>query len=139
MAKLKILWIFLKVKFAMLFKKSIVVKFKLIDHSWYCDIPGWPKEYFPNSLMVGEASALLFDLYELSDTKDEISLRVYTKEVANKNVQTLYKTSSSLTGGGYYQYDDIYYHIWLCPVTLFVLGKYPDTICFTVEKTKRKS
>ena len=44
---------------------------------------------------------------------------------------SLYK--SSLTGGGYYstQVGDVNLtHVWLCPVTLFVLGRYPQYIYF---------
>ena len=44
---------------------------------------------------------------------------------------SLYK--SSVTGGGYYstQIGDVKLnHVWLCPVTLFVLGRYPQYIYF---------
>jgi hypothetical protein len=47
-------------------------------------------------------------------------------------------TSSSIVGGGYYKTDfanaDLS-RIWLCPVTLFVLGRYPEYIYFRrIEK-----
>lgn len=58
-ANLKVLWILFKVRVYTLFTKSLKVSFKKVYGSWYCDIPGWPQVYFPNSLMVGDASSLI--------------------------------------------------------------------------------
>lgn len=43
----------------------------------------------------------------------------------------LTKNSSTLFGGAYYNVSGLEgfsKEIWLCPVTLFVLGKYPDRL-----------
>ena len=128
-ANLKVLWIFIKVKVCMLFKRSIRVEFILHNNNWYCNIPGWPKEYFNNTLMVGDASDLLSMLYCCTDMcSDKLVVTVY-KDKPSEDVFELKKVTSSTTGGGIYTCLD-YDHVWLCPVTLFVLGKFPETIYF---------
>ena len=70
------------------------------DGCWYVDFPDWPFDHH-NLMMVAGAD----DLCEF--------------------------LSHSLTGGAHYEVNGIAgftKKIWLCPVTLFVLGNYPAYI-----------
>ena len=106
------------------------VLFTKIGRKWYCDVPGFPKELFEHTLMVGGASKFL-DYY----ARDEHKLKAIVKvadEMEDKWFcgSRLYKTQSTLTGGAFYKDPSGNFNeeIWLCPVTLFLLGRYPERI-----------
>ena len=106
------------------------VAFTKIGRKWYCDVPGFPKELFEHTLMVGGASKFL-DYYSRGDSKIVATIRATTAEGEKFFCGSrLHKISSTLTGGAFYKdlsgnFDE---DIWLCPVTLFLLGKYPERI-----------
>ena len=102
------------------------VSFIKIGRKWYCEVPGFPKELFEHTLMVGGASKLLD--YHARGMK-RISMKVKITNEENGNME-LVKNSSTLTGGAFYNdlSGSVNEEIWLCPVTLFVLGKYPKNI-----------
>ena len=132
MAYLKLFWIFIKAQFCRIFLRRLNVSFKKVHGDWYCDIKGWPKKYFPNSLMVGDASRLI---QLKSNGKDYVTFDVLPsrKELEEDGLIRLSLYESSIAGGGYYstQVDDVKLNrVWLCPVTLFVLGRYPQYIYF---------
>ena len=129
---LKLFWVFIRAQFCRIFLRRLNVSFKKVDGDWYCDIKGWPEKYFPNSLMVGDASRLIT---LMSGGKDYVTFDVVPskKEISEEGLVRLDLTSSSVTGGGYYEAEVggvQLPRIWLCPVTLFVLGRYPKFICF---------
>ena len=140
MAYLKLFWIFIKAQFCRIFLRRLNVSFKKVYGNWYCDIKGWPEKFFPNSLMVADASRLI---QYMSDDKDYVTFDVVPskKERQEEGFIKLLLYKSSLTGGGYYstQIGDVKLnHVWLCPVTLFVLGRYPQYIYFKRVETKKK-
>ena len=59
MAYFKLFWIFIKAQFCRIFLRRLNVSFKKVYGDWYCDIKGWPEKFFPNSLMVADASRLI--------------------------------------------------------------------------------
>ena len=78
------------------------------DGCWYVDYPDWPFDHH-NLMMVVNI---------VSDKMPKGWFRIE-------------KQDSSITGGAHYQVDLVAANsfggfIWLCPVTLFVLGQYPD-------------
>lgn len=99
------------------------------DGCWYIDLPAWPFSHH-NLMMVAGAD----DLCEhLSDNKKSVTVAVIAnpERKATKDWGKLVKTKSSLTGGATYKVENIEgfnQDIWLCPVTLFVFGKYPNTM-----------
>lgn len=104
--------------------RSYTISFAKFGRKWYCEVPGFPKELFEHTLMVGGAAKLL-DHYAEGNIR--LSMRI---KVSDAGSPTLTQTSSTLTGGAFYKdlsgcVDE---EIWLCPVTLFVLGKYPKNI-----------
>ena len=129
---LRLFWIFLKAQFCRIFFRRLNVSFKKVHGEWYCDIKGWPEKFFPNSLMVGDASKLI---QKMSDGKEYVTFDVIpTKnEIDEPGLVKLMLESSSIAGGGYYETivdGEEFSVVWLCPVTLFVLGRYPKYIYF---------
>jgi hypothetical protein len=106
------------------------VSFIKIGRKWYCEVPNFPKELFEHTLMVGGASKFL-EYYSRGESKIVATIRATTTEEENFFCGSrLHKISSTLTGGAFYKdpsgnFDE---EIWLCPVTLFLLGKYPKRI-----------
>lgn len=129
---LRLFWIFLKAQLSRIFFRRLNVSFKKVHGEWYCDIKGWPEKFFPNSLMVGDASKLI---QKMSDGKEYVTFDVIpTKnEIGEPGLVKLMLESSSIAGGGYYETivdGEEFSVVWLCPVTLFVLGRYPKYIYF---------
>ena len=123
-------WIWLIIK--AIFKKPSIVSFtKEADKKWYVDFPNWPLSHY-HLMMVAGADTLL---EILNNGTNHVSLKV---NISNKNKDVLntiklVKTSSTLTGGAYYKLETPIKDwnrkdLWLCPVTLAVLGKYPNYI-----------
>ena len=114
-------------------RKTKIVSFKKVDGKWYCDIKGWPKALFAQTLMVGNASKLI---EELSNGDDYVRFEtIISKEwipEINSEYTELMIASSSLTGGAHYWIEPSMTAetLWLCPVTLFVYKKYPNYIYF---------
>ena len=104
------------------------------DGQWYVDFPNWPFDHH-NLLMVNGADELCELLsYDGKHTK----VRVYPGLNNPKTIDNAWKFfrchrhNWSLTGGATYEpnFTGVKYmstgRFWLCPVTLFVLGEYPD-------------
>ena len=129
---LKLFWVFVKAQFCRVFLRKLNVSFVKVDGDWYCDIKGWPERFFPNALMVGDADRLI----EInSDGREYVTFEVIPSRKKRRadDMIELTQTSSSVTGGGYYKAvvaGTKLSRIWLCPVTLFVLGRYPAYIYF---------
>ena len=106
------------------------VAFIKIGRKWYCNVPGFPKELFEHTLMVGGASKFL-EYYSRGKNKLVAIIRV-ADEMEDRWFcgSRLYRSSFTLTGGAFYKDPSGNFNeeIWLCPVTLFLLGKYPERI-----------
>ena len=79
------------------------------DGLWYVDYPNWP-----------------FDHH--NDRTTEVLVRPSNKKLELDGYAELVQKDHSLTGGSTYDVHNLEgfnRDIWLCPVTLFVLGKYP--------------
>lgn len=115
---------------AMVGNGNYEVSFTKIGRKWYCNVPGFPKELFEHTLMVGGASNYL-EYYSRGENEIVATIRI-AKEWEDKFYcgVRLYKVSSTLTGGAFYKDPSGNFgeELWLCPVTLFLLGKYPKLI-----------
>ncbi len=102
------------------------VSFIKINRKWYCEVPGFPKELFEHTLMVGGAAKFL-DYHAKGGKRIAMKIKITNEENGNLG---LVKNSSTLTGGAFYNdlSGSVNEEIWLCPVALFVLGKYPKNI-----------
>lgn len=126
---------------SVIFRKNLyTIHFIKVKGLWYCDIPHWPKAFFDNAQMVAGAARLL---ESLSKGNDEITLEVgFNKEhlpLPVNRYNRAHKTASALTNGAFYDVMayDFQSSIWICPVTLFVVGKYPEWIFFRTTETKK--
>jgi len=107
-------------------KNEYVLNFvKEADGKWYIDLPDWPFDHH-NLMMVAGADDLCEAFsYDGKHAKVEVIV-----EHQGKGVEAVRK-DYSITGGAFYKCEvnalkDRNYKFWLCPVTLFVLGKYPE-------------
>ena len=108
-------------------KKEYNITFnKEQDGYWYVDFPGWPFDHHNLMMVAGADNLCEF----LSDDKKTVTVSVIPESKENNHLgyAKLIQTESSLTGGSTYKVTGIEgfnRNIWLCPVTLFVLGTYP--------------
>lgn len=128
---IKALLILLK---AFFWRKDVYqIHFIKVNKLWYCDIPHWPRAFFDNAQMVGGAAGLL---NTMAKDKNEILIEVVFKEkhlsLPANHYNKARKTGSQLWRGAFYDVLslDFLSSIWICPVTLFVFGKYPEYIYF---------
>ena len=106
------------------------------DGCWYVDFPNWPFDHH-NLMMVSGADELC---KFLSDDNKFTYVDVIPAEKFENHpgYAKLIQKEHSLTGGSTYSVtglDGFDKDIWLCPVTLFVLGKYPKYIY--IKKTNK--
>lgn len=121
---------------AIIFKKGkYILSFERIGDRWYVVFPNWPLSH-DNLEMVAGADDML---NLLSNGESIVKLEiVINSKPSTVGYYALYKTYSSLTGGAHYIADKvggwdtsaIKKQLWLCPVTLTVLGHYPNRILF---------
>ncbi len=96
------------------------------DGLWYVDFPNWPFDHH-NLLMVAGADKLCAFLSD-NDVTTEVLVRPSKKKLELEGYAELVQKDNSLTGGSTYEVRNLEgfdRDIWLCPVTLFVLGHYP--------------
>ena len=104
------------------------------DGLGYVDFPGGPFDHH-NLLMVAGADKLC-ELLSYDGKHTKVSVRPtnkrlpYCQSTKMDDYFELVKKDSGLTEGATYQINLNAFkaygaHLWLCPVTLFVLGKYP--------------
>ena len=120
------------------FRKKYKLQFNCEeDNKWYVDFPNWPFDHH-NLLMVAGADKLCeflsnngkFTYVEVIPSSKEKNYCGYIK---------LIRKEHSITGGSIYKViglKEFNRDIWLCPVTLFVLGKYPKYLY--VKKTNNE-
>ena len=108
-------------------KKEYHLKFNHeADGLWYVDFPNWPFDHH-NLLMVAGADRLCAFLSDDGKTS-HVDVIPSNKREQHPGYACLVQGEHSLTGGSIYTVTDLpgfERDIWLCPVTLFVLGHYP--------------
>lgn len=115
------------------------MKFYKETDLWYADIP----EYIQSGgtkddcMMVSGADTWL---EFISNGKSEIELKIGVEHFEEAEVLNIHQTDEGFPEyGAYYRVgtykgEDLSNHImWLCPVTLFVFGKYPKQIFYKLE------
>ena len=94
------------------------------DNNWYIDFPRWPFSHH-NLMMVAGADNLC-EAFSYKNVAKVLVSTSYGKFNVNYK-----RISSSLLGGAFYElygtvHKDLPKTIWLCPVTLAVMGTYPE-------------
>lgn len=100
------------------------------DGCWYVDYPSWPFSHHNLMMVAGADEMCAFLSDDDKTTKVEV---VPSKKKRNdmKDYAELIQKEYSLTGGSTYEVHNLpgfTKDIWICPVTLFVLGEYPKYI-----------
>lgn len=112
------------------------------DGKWYVVLPKWPLDRSHLEMVAGSDDML--DLLD-KDLHHLVKVRIFTSnkmEPDNRRIQ-LTRVKKSLAGGAFYTAKGLdgwnsnphairEKELWLCPVTLCVLGRYPR--CIYVEK-----
>ena len=99
------------------------------DNCWYIDFPNWGFSHH-NLMMVSGADDLCAFLSD-DDRFAYVKVIPAKKEEDHPGYAKLVQKTHSLFGGSTYQVTGLEgfdRDIWLCPVTLFVLGEYPKYI-----------
>ena len=105
------------------------------DNCWYIDFPNWGFSHH-NLMMVSGADDLCAFLSD-DDKFAYVKVIPAKKEENHPGYAKLVQKSHSLFGGSTYQVTGLEgfdRDIWLCPVTLFVLGEYPKYIYLKKSK-----
>ncbi len=99
------------------------------DGLWYIDYPNWPFDHH-NLLMVAGADDLCAFLSD-DDKFTKVSVIPAKKKEIHDGYFELEQLESGLTTGSTYKVnclEGFTKNVWICPVTLFVLGEYPKFI-----------
>lgn len=103
------------------------------DGRWYVDFPNWPFDH--RHLLMVEGADELCELLSDDGIITEVSVIPAKEREKHAGYFELEQTESSITGGSTYLVDNDEFRqrfdrddLWLCPVTLFVLGQYPKYI-----------
>lgn len=104
---------------------------------WYIDLPNWPFDHH-NLMMVAGADDLCEEL-TYDGTHTAVDVIISKKKLDLPDYICLEKQDSAILSGAYYYVDGAKTvdELWICPVTLFVFGKYPNFIY--LKKTIRNT
>lgn len=100
------------------------------DDCWYIDLPNWPFAHH-NLMMVSGADDLCEELkYDKNHTSVEVIVSDNIEDLTKKNYIELKKLNSKFLEGATYKVtgSESVDTLWICPVTLFVFGNYPEYI-----------
>lgn len=103
------------------------------DGGWYIDLPSWTGAHANLAMVAG--SDLLLDFLLKDGNRVEVEVVKSDKPLAEYDSDESFfrceQIDMSLFGGSTYEVyglKDFDHTIWICPVTLFVLGEYPKYI-----------
>lgn len=112
----------------------MVHRFYKDNTGWYIDLPNWPFSKSALAMVCG-ADTLLDTL---SNQGDEVTLKIKTKPFDGQDNWIKRTELLGLTKGANYKggssglVENGNNQLWLCPVTLYVFGRYPEEIYFKV-------
>lgn len=97
------------------------------DGKWYVVFPDYPGPRADLEMVLG--ADMMLDIY--AQGEGNVSLTVSETEVAGFDVINLVELCDETTGGAYYKVSiinniDYDFRIWLCDVTKFVFGYFPE-------------
>lgn len=96
---------------------------------WYVDLPNWKGSHDSLEMVAGAD-----DMLELiGNGAPHVTLRVIKKDAEDNKIKAdmiCVRTDCSMAGGATYRVfnNEGIDEMWLCPVTLFVLGEYPKVL-----------
>ena len=116
-------------------KEEYIISFtKEDDGLWYVDYPNWPFDHSHLQMVRGADKLCELLSYDGKHTRISVIPSKEDRDIQSHDVNErfqLKRTEWGLTEGATYQvylnqFKKFGAFIWLCPVTLFVLGEYPE-------------
>ena len=113
-------------------KKEYRLRFVYVpeDKLWYIDMP-WPGDRYNLAMVAGSDKLLNFLCEEEDNNSVTIDVLPRSKREDHPGFIECKQTVHTLTGGSFYDVhglEGFNRDIWICPVTLCVLGHYPKYI-----------
>ena len=113
-------------------KKEYRLRFVYVpeDRLWYIDMP-WAGDRYNLAMVAGSDKLLDFLCEEDDGNYVTVDVLPRNKREEHPEFFELEQTAHTLTGGSFYDVnglDGFTRDIWICPVTLCVLGHYPKYI-----------
>ncbi len=96
------------------------------EGKWYIDLPEWQES--KSALQMVAGADILLD--ELSNNQTSVNISISTKQKLDDYTTLKKVMNTPLTGGALYHLG--LKPIWLCDVTKFVFGEFPQKIHFKV-------
>ena len=102
---------------------------KTTEGRWYVVLPEWTGTKADLEMVMG--ADMMLDIY--AQGEDKVSLSASESEAPGYDILGIIEVCSTVTGGAYYQIGkingiDYDFKVWLCDVTKFVFGDFPDTL-----------
>jgi hypothetical protein len=103
--------------------------YKESNGNWYVDLPKWTGSKADLEMVSGADTMLEY----MAEGNVEVHAYISENEFDNSDVLKLKGLAEDVGSGAYYIMDkykgiDLNLNIWLCDVTIFVFGKFPDKI-----------
>ncbi len=103
--------------------------YKESDNRWYVDLPEWTGEKAELEMVAGADSMLEY----MAEGESEVRVTLSETEFEGADVLQFVSEATDVGSGAYYEmatYKGIHLGLtmWLCDVTLFVYGKFPNKI-----------
>lgn len=107
--------------------------YKEWDHRWYIDLPSWTGSKADLEMVANADSMLEF----MAQGQNEIWVNISDTEFVNANKLIFVRNADEIGNGAFYilnQYQgiDLNLEMWLCDVTKFVFGDFPNVIYISV-------
>lgn len=113
-------------------KKAYRLSFVFVpeDNLWYIDMP-WPGDRYNLAMVAGSNKLLDYLCEEKDDNYVTVDILPRSKRAVHEGYFECEQTTCTLFGGSFYDVhglEGFTHDIWICPVTLCVLGHYPKYI-----------
>lgn len=110
------------------FKNGTVLSFTKDKGTWYIDLPKWPLSKTYLAMIAGADTCL--DKLSKNTRHVEVKIFISSEKENHPDAVELRRIDYELLGGAHYETDFIDSTVWLCPVTIYVMGIYPKYIYF---------
>ena len=103
------------------------------DSRWYVDLPEWEGEKADLEMVAGADSMLEY----MSGGEADVTLSMSESEFTCDCVLQFVRLAEEYQNGAFYKMDkyrgiDVEIEMWLCDVTKFVFGRFPERIYVSV-------
>lgn len=103
--------------------------YKESDNRWYVDLPDWKGSKADLEMVMGADTMLEY----MSEGDDKVWVTLSEGEFENSDKLEFIRPAIEIQNGAFYKLEkyrgiELNLELWLCDVTIFVLGHFPETI-----------